>query len=275
MPIDASKVPYCGTPPQPGALWTQWNLDPVLMAALLLVLAVYLRAAGGCVSSSNGSVTGSIERNCFVAGWTVLALAWISPLCNLTVALFSARVGQHMLVVLVAAPLLVLGRPFEILVRAWPVPMRAVAPALAQLARAPLAAALFALLLWLWHLPRPYRATFESDLLYWTMHLTLLASALCLWHVLICRERRELQRAVVAGIVTVVQMGLLGAAITLAPRLLYDPHVLTTQLWGLTPLEDQQLGGLIMWVPGCAIVILAALAAVGRTLLSPASSVQR
>ncbi len=140
---------------------------------------------------------------------------------------------------------------------------------------APLAAALFALLLWLWHLPRPYRATFESDLLYWTMHLTLLASALCLWHVLICRERRELQRAVVAGIVTVVQMGLLGAAITLAPRLLYDPHVLTTQLWGLTPLEDQQLGGLIMWVPGCAIVILAALAAVGRTLLSPASSVQR
>jgi cytochrome c oxidase assembly factor CtaG len=70
-----------------------------------------------------------------------------------------------------------------------------------------------------------------------------------------------------ASLVSTVQMGLLGALITLAPRPLYAPHLLTTDAWGLAPLEDQQLGGLVMWIPGGVAYVVGALA-VARTWLS-------
>lgn len=270
MSSDTAYIPYCGTPPAPEVIWTRWNTDPVLIAALLGALALYLWGARRRPSSVPSRTISAIECGCFAAGWMVLALAWVSPLCNLTIALFSARVGQHMLVTLVAAPLLVLGRPGVALANVWP----ALASRFARIPRswvgAPAATALFAAFLWLWHLPRPYSTTFESDLTYWTMHLTLLASALMLWQVLISHESQKLQQIVLAGFATVLQMGLLGAIITLAPRVLYAPHLLTTQVWGFTPLEDQQLGGLIMWIPGCAIVMIAALVAVARALRAPA-----
>ena len=66
-----------------------------------------------------------------------------------------------------------------------------------------------------------------------------------------------------------VQMGLLGALITLAPRALYAPHALTTTAWGLTPLQDQQLGGSIMWVPGCVVFLAVAMLALRRLLGQP------
>ena len=62
-----------------------------------------------------------------------------------------------------------------------------------------------------------------------------------------------------AGLVFHVQMGLLGALITLAPRALYAPHALTTVAWGLSPLQDQQLGGAIMWIPGCIVFLVVAM----------------
>src|SRR5690606_7889140 len=114
----ASDLPYCGAPPVPADLWRNWNLDPVLLAVLAGVALAYgiaLRSGPAAVRRP----AGRLEPGSFYGGWLVLTLALVSPLCSLSVALFSARVGQHMLIALVAAPLIALGRPGATLKRLW------------------------------------------------------------------------------------------------------------------------------------------------------------
>ncbi len=233
-------VPYCGLPPIPSALWSRWNVDPVLILSLLLIAALYVFAAR-LVAPARG------RQACFYAGWAVTALALLSPLCALSVSLFAARVGQHMILALVAAPLVAAGRPGK-LPRAHPIA----------------AAALFAMALWFWHAPAPYAATFRSDVVYWLMHLSTFGAAVWLWSSLLDHPPAQNMQATLAGLFSTVQMGLLGALITLAPRPLYAPHALTTVAWGLSPLQDQQLGGAIMWIPGCIVFLAVAMLGLGR-----------
>ena len=229
--------PYCGSPPDPAHLLGRWNLDPLLAAVLAASLALYLIGSGGLPRW---------RRAAFCAGLAAVAAAWMSPLCALSVALFSARIAQHMWIASVAAPLLALGRPAASFRRAaWPG------------ARAgwcgPLpAAAAFAAAMWFWHAPAAYTATFESDAAYWAMHATLLGAAVWLWASLIDRGR-HLGGFALATLLTTGQMGLLGALVTFAGRPIYPPHFVTPYLWGLTPLQDQQLGGVIMWIPAGVI----------------------
>lgn len=252
-----SLIPFCGLPPLPAEIWQRWTLDPVLLAALALLLA------GAAVTARQGNRTCRVG---LLAGWSVLALALASPLCALSVALFSARAAQHMLLLVVAAPLLAIG---------FCQTRTGVLPRIARWLRlsgsAAFPALLFAALLWAWHVPALYEATFRSDLAYWAMHVSLLAAALPLW-MQILHGGRALSVRVLAGFATFVQMGLLGALLTLAPAVLYTSHLTTTQAWGLSPLMDQQLGGLIMWVPGCGAVLLALLWALQRAFSAPAAA---
>jgi len=118
--------------------------------------------------------------------------------------------------------------------------------------------------MWFWHAPVPYEATFHGAAVYWTMHLTLLGAAFWLWSALLFHHSSGSFWALAAGLGASLQMALLGALLTLASRAFYAPHALTTQAWGLTPLQDQQVGGAILWVPGGAIFVLVAM----RTLLA-------
>lgn len=242
-------LPYCGAPPIPGELWARWNWDPLLLLALG---ALCVWHAGRCgMFARSPAARPRRARACFIAGWLALALGLISPLCALSVALFSARVTQHMWLIAVAAPLLVLASSLS-------------APASVRREKShPFAAAgLFAIALWSWHWPALYALTFSSDLAYWTMHTTLFGAALLLWRSLLPASSEDVLASVSAGFVTLTHMGLLGALITFASRELYAPHLLTTRAWGLTPLEDQQLGGLIMWIPTGIAFLVAALASV-------------
>lgn len=225
-------VPFCGLPPLPGEL--AWNTDPWLLGVLAAGLA------WGMVRASS--------RRLMLAGWTILALALVSPVCSLAVALFSVRVGQHLFVMLVAAPLIALA------LRARPASSAGLAGS----------AALLAVVLWLWHLPGPYAWTFRSDLAWWAMHTSLFGIAIWFWHGVVRASRAD--AALLSGLATAAQMGALGAFLTFAPRPLFLPHALTTLPWGLTPLEDQQLGGLLMWVPGGVAFAGLALLALSRTL---------
>lgn len=237
-------LPYCGRPPNPADLLARWNLDPILIAALVGVLALYALARRN---------EPPWRRAAFFAGWTMGALALISPLCALSVSLFSARVGQHMILTTIAAPLIALGRPFG---------GRAPGSGGWDLA----AAAAFAVFLWFWHAPGPYAATFNGDLVYWTMHLTLFGSALWLWSRLLQRPDQRLGATLAAALMTTLQMGFLGAVITLAGRPLYAPDALTSAAWGLSALQDQQLGGVVMWVPAGVSFLAAILAPVAVAL---------
>jgi len=217
-------MPYCGTPPIPDSLWLRWNLDPVLIAALLAIASFHLSRVAGRARTLAG------------VGWAVTALALISPLCALSVSLFSARVGQHMIMILIGAPLVAYALPAPPTIRGqahglWPV------------------VAIFAALLWLWHMPAPYDATLHSDVVYWAMHISLYTSAVLLWRALMAFDKRPFA-LIGAGTFASMQMALLGAVLALAGHPMFVWHYITTAAWGISPLADQQLGGVLMWVPG-------------------------
>lgn len=203
---------YCGPPPLPNALATSFNLDPVVILALV-AMAVALR-----------------HRTAGLAAVFVLAVAFVSPLCALSSALFSARVVHHVLLVAVAAPLLAV---------AWPArrPGGLTVPFIGS-----------TVILWGWHLPAAYDAALGYVPLYWAMQLSLLGSAVVFWRAVMAEGRSPVDRLafVVGGF---AQMGLLGAILTFASGPLYAAHRVAPLAWGMTPMQDQALGGVIMWVP--------------------------
>ena len=129
------------------------------------------------------------------------------------------------------------------------------------------AAAAFAAIFWIWHSPAFYDETLRSNVVYyWLMHVTTIAAALALW-VAIFYSTAPL--AFLILFVSGLQMSLLGALLTFAAVPLFSVHEFTTATWGFTWLQDQQLGGLVMWVP--AGLLLTAYSA----LAPPAAWVQR
>jgi putative membrane protein len=224
-------------------LLTRFNWDPRLLtalAALALCHALILRNHGRSRQA----------RGLALGGWAVAATALVSPLCALSVALFSARVAQHMVLLLVAAPLIAGGLPRRRdSTESWTLWISTM---------------VFFAALWFWHMPVPYDATFTSTPLYWAMHLTLFGSSILLWRELIHHSSRQTAQVLAAGMLTLVQMGLLGAVFALGDRPMFLWHLTTTQAWGLTPLQDQQLGGAVMWVPGIALFLWAAIRSINR-----------
>jgi putative membrane protein len=223
-------IPYCGTPPAPGELLARSNLDPLLIVCLCVLALVHL-----------SQVNDKGQRRTVLLGWLVAAAALVSPLCALSVALFSARISQHMLLLLVAAPLIASGLTRK------ETDSSAGGMRLASLA--------FFLALWFWHMPNPYDATFTSSTFYWLMHISLFGSGVWLWRELLHHSPERTGEALLLAMLTSMQMGLLGAVLALAGHPMFEPHFLTTQLWHLTPLADQQLGGVIMWVPGTLLFL--------------------
>jgi len=254
---DYPYAPYCGAPPDPASLLSRWNLDPALIAALVVVVVAYALLTGK--GSWRGASLAPWRRGCFYGGWALGAAALISPLCPLSVSLFSARVGQHMLLEMIVAPLIALGRP-SVFLAAWP--QRIQGRLIPRGSHGALAASgAFAATLWFWHAPGPYAATFASVAIYWLMHVTAFGTALWLWTGLLDASRGRLGDLLAAALVTTLQMGFLGALITFAAGPIYRVHWLTTAAWGLTPLQDQQLGGVIMWIPAGAVILVAIIAA--------------
>jgi putative membrane protein len=119
-----------------------------------------------------------------------------------------------------------------------------------------------AAVLWVWHAPGFFQATLESEFVHTLQHLSFLLSALLFWWALIHGHtgRREFGAAVLYLFTTAVHTSILGALLTFSSTLWYPAYLGTTGAWGLAPLEDQQLGGLIMWVPAGLVYIVAGLA---------------
>jgi putative membrane protein len=235
---------YCGPPPSPADLLTRWNFDPVLLAVLAVVfgMGIYaLRDAGP-------------RRTAFAAAWLAAVVLFVSPLCALTVALFSARVGHHILLTAVVAPLLALALPLR-----WARPA-GLLPALCVSTAA----------LWLWHAPDLYWGAVAQPTFYWAMQLSLLGSFTWLW--LGVLRAPQAVGAGLAALGSATQMGLLGALLVFAPDALYVPHFGTTLAYGVSPLDDQQLGGLIMWVPANLPLLAAVLWRLMSTLRPEATA---
>ena len=253
---------YCGPAPDPSDLLVRWKLDPILITALVAIWVAY------AIGTQWRGTTPVWRQWCFHAGWLTTALSLVTPLCALSVSLFSARVGQHMIMSLIGAPLVMLGNPGAAFGSLMPGPARRLGSSkTVQSIRSPLGSALlFGLALWIWHSPGPYDATFHNWTIYWLMHLSVYGSALLVWGVMIDTRRETAAASIAVGTISTLQMTFLGALITLTPQMLYAPHAVTPLVWGLTQASDQQLGGLIMWVPGCTIFLVFTLVALGRLM---------
>ncbi len=233
-------LPYCGTPPAPGELLTRFNLDPILIAALVALAFLHVY-----VSRTRRT------RLLASAGWCIAAAALISPLCALSVALFSARIGQHMILVLIAAPLIA---------SAWPI--------------------------------SPSRRAVEFG----CTHRRSRSSSSCGCGTCLSRMTRPSPRPGSTGRCTSAFSAAprsCGASCCITRRIgrrrcwwwalrrpcrwgssercsllphipLFFAHLTTTAAWGLTPLQDQQFGGTLMWVPGIALFLYVALRSIQR-----------
>jgi putative membrane protein len=257
-----------------------------LVAAGVPMLCAGILYAAGQIRLSGRNASSGLRAMAFWSGLVTLALALFSPLDRWSAELFSAHMVQHEVLMLIAAPLLVLGRPLPLFLWAFPQAPRSSIAAWFQRPRlkttwrvlhaAGAAWVLHALALWVWHIPPLFDAVLENRFIHDLQHVTFIGTALLFWSALFS-ERRSAQRG--AGIVylftTTIHTSILGALITFASHPWYSSYLNTPAAWGLTALEDQQLGGLIMWVPGSLVYVGVALYLLARWIVASEQSVAR
>jgi cytochrome c oxidase assembly factor CtaG len=247
----------------PGTLWSAWSFAPQAVLPLLAALALY---AGGLLSAraQGAGPVPAWRAACFAAGWMVLAAALVSPLCRLAATLVSAHMVQHVLLVAVAPVLVALGTPLAAMAAGEPrVPSRP--PRVLEIT------VLYGLAIWLWHFPPAYTLVLLDGTLHTLAYAALIAVSIGFWSSVVRGGMTGDLRCMPALFVTLVHTGLLGALLTFSGRTWYPVLAGGAQSWGLTPLADQQLAGLIMWAPMSAIYLGAALCTVAARL-SPAAA---
>ena len=252
---------------EPGAL-SPWDL--VVVALLIACGALYL--AGLLRLRRRRAHTRRIETAAFGIGWCALMGAVLPPLDSLAVQLFSIHMVQHELMMLVGAPLITFGRPLPVWIAALSDAFRGALTRTLQsepiargwrlLTTPVLACALHGLAIWIWHVPRMYDIAVENEAVHALQHTMFVGTSLILWWGLLYGRygRAGYGAAVFYLFATAVHTGILGAMLTFARVPLYDAYAAPAALRGVDPLGDQQVAGLVMWVPAGLVLTLAGLA---------------
>jgi putative membrane protein len=254
---------------RPGALWTAWSPQLSVTAGLLLSGAVYGMGAWRLRARRPRGLRLPARVTCFFMGLAMLALALISPLDALGATLFSAHMVQHLVLILVAAPLLVFGAPAPLLSMGLPQPVRRPLNRTAhrlrvrrtlRLSSGPVVVWLLHVAgLWVWHLPSLYEEALSNELVHVGEHATFFGTALLFWGEVFGRRRPGRLGGglrVVYVFTAALSSAALGAILTFATVALYPIHATGVGAWGLTLLRDQQLAGVIMWVPAGAVYLV-------------------
>jgi putative membrane protein len=235
-----------------------WTFDPLVIAGLALATAVY---TAGMVRLPRPQPLRAVA---FYAGILTCALALLSPIDRASDVLFSAHMVQHELLMLVAAPLVVLGRPYEAIMRAVPPGARAhlrFTRIWHVLTLPAVALALHAAARVAWHVPALFDAALADERIHAIQHLTFFVTAVLFWSALAYGRYGRFGYGVGVAFVffTMLYTGLLAAVLSLGQHALYA-HAEPTLRWGLDPVEDQQRAGLLMWVPAAVVMTSIALA---------------
>jgi putative membrane protein len=239
---------------------TAWSFEWYVVLPLLLGSTIFARGVARLWQTAGvGRGVSRRQACCYASGMGVLAIALLSPLDALGGSLFAAHMTQHQLLMVVAPPLLVLGAPSIGLL--WGVPVRARRPVgrvMARLVRSrtwmlltrPLVAwCLHAAAVWIWHAPPLYERTLFSDATHALQHLCFTGSALLFWWTVLRPRPQQEAIGVLSLVTTAFHTSILAALLTFSARPWYLAYAGRTHAWGLSLLEDQQLGGLIMWIP--------------------------
>lgn len=259
-----AALPWAAAAHDPDAaptLASAWSLSPWFLLPAVALLALYLIGLGQLWRRAGvGHGLARMEAAGFAAGAAALFLAAVWPLDALGEWSLAAHMAQHMLLLAFAPPLLLLGRPMAVIAHALPRRWagrlhRATALIHGRLvASLGLATAAQIGTMGLWHVPAVTTAALEHDGVHWLMHGSFLLAGLWFWTALWHRVREPavgVGPALVAIVAVMMQMGFMGALLTFSRRALYPIYLDRTPALGLEALTDQQLAGLLMWVPAC------------------------
>ena len=246
-----------------------WDLDLLIVVPLALAAALYVtglvrlwRRAGARRGISAWSATS------FAVGWLTAAIALVSPVAWLSQILFSVHMTQHTLLMLIAAPLMAFGQP--LLAWLWAFPPAARDRLAAAFRAGPVSSTwrwisaplsvflLQAVALWIWHLPSLYQAALHDAGVHALQHLSFVITASMFWWAMVHGRygRRGYGLAVIYVFLTAVHSGALGGLLTFAPSPWYEAYVRQGARWQVDALADQQLAGLLMWIPASIIFIV-------------------
>ena len=269
----------------PQTVWRAWNYDWLILLNLSLLGWLYHRGIRRLWQKAGaGRVVTRVQATVFLISLGVVFVALISPLDALSEELGSAHMVQHMLLMVVAAPLFILGSPELVFMWGLSPNWKPIAARWRRwlegeaLERPALVWTLYAGTLWIWHLPIAYQAALADPFLHDAQHLSFFGVACLFWRSLLAplrRHRLHPLAAVVALFTTSLHAMLLGIFMALSPVIWYKVYSSRTIIWGLTPLEDQQLAGLIMWMPACLVYPAAAAAVFGTWLATRSAAEQQ
>ena len=277
---------HAGRPPEPHDIWTDWRPSPVLLILVAVASGAYARGLHTVwTRAGRGASISAGQAIAFGAAIGSLLTALASPIDLVSSALFSVHMVQHLILVLVAAPLLAYARPEIAILWAlpanirrrlgrWWVRRRWLRSAWRTISAPAVAWTMHAVALWAWHTPRLYDAAARVEAFHVLEHASFLVTAVLFARPLVARTglaRRGLSpgAAMVYLFAAAMQSGILGALLTLSQSVWYAAHLTTSGPWGLTPLEDQQIAGVLMWGPAGGAYLLAILWAMRRWLDAP------
>ncbi len=253
------------------SLWLAWSADPTALIGIPLAAILYAR---GLRSLERRRIHDKRRAASFYIGLIALFVALVSPLDALSDELFLAHMAQHMLLMFFAVPAIQIGAPVIPLMRGIPRPIRRrvaiplfksplVRSALRNLFRPLIAWPLFIGVIIGWHFPLTYEAALKNEVIHLIEHLTFALGAYLWWWNVIDPAPLRASLSYLARVpfvfITIVPTFVLGAFLTFAPNPFYPHYELTAPAYGITALEDQEIGGVIMWIPGSFVVAAALL----------------
>lgn len=257
-----------------------WEFEPIPLAALLTAGWLYYLGRRRLARRQHSGREPRFRVWCFALGYAALALALLSPVHVYSEELFAMHMVQHLLL-LTAAPLLLLANPLPSVLWSLPAARRArlgrllvhrapVVVLLRRLTHPFVAWWLFVLSLWLWHQPAAYQAALRWEPLHYLQHASFFGTAVLFWWPIVgpapLRSRLPYPARMLYLFLAWIPNSILGAGITFAPNVLLPAYASQPRHWGLDPLTDQQLAGLLMWIPGDLLFAFGLLALLLATL---------
>ncbi len=255
------------------AATSHWQVNPLVLGPLAAAGTLY--AAGIARLWHRAGIGCGISRwsaSSFAAGWLTMAVALVSPMAWVSEILFSVHMTQHMLLMLVVAPLLAFGQPLLAWLWVFGEDRRTrVAGAFRRpwflrgwqaLSAPPAVFLIQAVALWVWHIPSWYGAALHSNTVHAVQHVSFVLSGSLFWWAMVHGRygRMGYGLGVLYVFLTAIHTGALGALLTVAPSVWYGDHARQAVAWRFDALIDQQLAGLLMWVPAGVIFIVFGLA---------------
>lgn len=260
-----------------------WSWEPGPLIDLALATTLYARGYWRLRRKAGGRVKPPLWRvGCYAAGIVSLALAFFSPLATYDTRYFFVHMLQHLLIGWVAPPLLWLGSPLVPTLWALPDPARRRLGALFRwgqplwrlgigLTTPYVALPIFLIVVAVWHVPSFYDAAQGDTLTHNLEHLTFFAAGLLYWWPIVQAGRGHRRLAPMSGgllylLASATEGGLIGGIFTFSDRVIYSFYLQSTPSIGLSPLADQHLAGIVMWLIGGLVDALAAFILIGSYL---------